>query len=100
MANVSNENELKEVITGESFKEKAFEDKIKNAYFFGQFMQLHILLHTKELKGNNYVWNYVEKKYRDIGMSNPVFVSQAAKMDSSVESYVKDSLETNFQEGK
>jgi len=88
--------ELKEEFTSEKAKDEKFEKIIHNAYFFGQFMMLHTLLKMKNSMGNEALFSFMKKKYKDIGIGNQHFINQAEKTDHLIKKYYEDTMATKF----
>jgi hypothetical protein len=89
-------NEANEIVESEAFQEKKAEQQISNAYFFGQFMMLHMILKYRDLMGMDALWAFIKKKYRDIGNTHQSFLIQAKKNDGQIAKYYTDSMETDF----
>ena len=90
--------ELKEAHDSESFEDKKFEQIIQNSYFFGYFMALHMMLKIRDNRGNEAVWKFAEKKYKEIGLGNKSFVIQAEKNDKLTDKYYLDTMEEKLGE--
>lgn len=77
----------------------ADERRISNAFFFGQFVLLHILLKLKGTMDAGNIWKFIEKKFKDIGVNNPTFVTQIKKIQIKSSQYFRDTMETKFYKG-
>ncbi len=93
---ILNANEAREIVESELFQEKKAEQQISNAYFFGQFMMLHMILKYKDSMGADALWAFIKKKYRDIGNTHQSYLIQAKKSDSKMAKYYSDTMETKF----
>ena len=89
-------DELQEELRGEQAKDEKYEQVLSNAYFFGQFMMMDMILKIQDLKGSDAVFTFIKKKYTDIGKHNQAFVTQARKNDALVKQYYEDTMNTKF----
>ena len=90
------EGELNEELSGQQAEDEKYEQVLSNAYFFGQFMMMHILFKLQSIKGNETVFAFMKKKYTDIGKTHTHFLTQAMKNDNLIKQYYEDTMETKF----
>ena len=84
-----NDKEIKDILSDDQGE---FKRKISNAYFFGQFMILHTILKIRDSIGHEEMHQFIEKKYKDIGINNVDFVMQAEKLDNNIKQYFRDTM--------
>ena len=89
-------DELNEELSGQQAEDEKFEQVLSNAYFFGQFMMMHILFKIQSIKGNEGVFTFMKKKYSDIGKTHSHFLTQAIKNDDLIKQYYEDTMESKF----
>lgn len=89
-----NPEDLKDELEGPQAADEKFEKILSNAYFFGQFMMLHMLLKMHKAIGYDQVLKFMRKKYKDIGVGNEHFINQAEKQDHLIMKYHRDTMGT------
>jgi len=90
------EGEIKDYLNSEQAKDEKYEQILSNAYFFGQFMMMDIILKLHHIKGTEAVLAFIKKKYVDIGKTHGHFIKQAEKNDGLIEKYYLDTMATKF----
>lgn len=90
------EGEILEYAGSKQAEEEKYEQVLSNSYFFGQFMMMDIILKLHHAKGTEAMFDFIKKKYVDIGKTHPHYITQAQKNDGLVEKYCKDTMATKF----
>ena len=90
------EGELNEELSGQQAEDEKYAQVLSNAYFFGQFMMMHILFKLQSIKGNEAVFAFMKKKYTDIGKTHSHFLTQAIKNDNLIKQYYEDTMKVKF----